>query len=219
MESRRRQRSIALNHIPTLPIPHRLEYQLGSRMHLGVVHPRPEARGRPFPRSPRSRSRVNLRVLGPLARGPQGEPSLLQTPHGSPGVPGIFTSSRCQAPHGSPTVHYSMAAGFPIPRGCCLALSAIFPCCVSFATPRCLLPLCLIPSPAQSPRPADPCSLGSLVRPLPHSFSAPVPSSHASSCVYTPPGRQQPSGAGPQDPHPSGDRFLLLARVAPIPSR
>ena len=41
--------------------------------------------------------------------------------------------------------------------------------------------------------------------------------SHPSSRVYTPPGRQQPCGAGPQDPHPSGDRFVRLARVAPLP--
>ena len=115
-------------------------------------------------------------------------------------------------------VHHSMATGFPIPRGCCLALSAIFPCCVSFSTPRCPVPLCLIPSPAQSPRPAVSRSLGVVVRPLPHSFPGPVSSSRPSSRVYTPPGRQQPSGVGPKDPHPSGDRFVLLARVAPIPS-
>ena len=41
--------------------------------------------------------------------------------------------------------------------------------------------------------------------------------SHPSSRVYTPPGRQQPCGAGPVDPHPSGDRFVRLARVAPLP--
>ena len=45
VDSHRQQRSIALNHIPPLPIPHRLEYPLGSRMHLGFVHLRPEARG------------------------------------------------------------------------------------------------------------------------------------------------------------------------------
>ena len=80
---------LSVNHIPPLPIPHGLEYPLGSQMHLGVVHPRLEARGRPFPRSPRSRSRVNLRVLRPLTRGPQGQPSPLRTPHGRPGVQGF----------------------------------------------------------------------------------------------------------------------------------
>ena len=38
-----------------------------------------------------------------------------------------------------------------------------------------------------------------------------------SSRVCTPPGRQQPCGAGPLDPHPSRDRFVHLARVAPFP--
>ena len=38
-----------------------------------------------------------------------------------------------------------------------------------------------------------------------------------SSRVYTPPGRQQPCGAGPLDPLRSGDRFVRLARVAPFP--
>ena len=41
--------------------------------------------------------------------------------------------------------------------------------------------------------------------------------SHSSSRVYTPPGHQQPCDAGQLDPHPSGDRFVRLARVAPLP--
>ena len=41
--------------------------------------------------------------------------------------------------------------------------------------------------------------------------------SHPSSRVYTPVGRQQPCGASPLDPHPSGDRFVRLASVAPFP--
>ena len=62
-----------------------------------------------------------------------------------------------------------------------------------------------------------PVLLGAVVRPLPHPFPVLFNSSHPASRVYTPPGRQQPIGAGPLDPHPSGDRFALLARVAPIP--
>ena len=124
---------LSVNHIPPLPIPHGLEYPLGSRMHFGVVHPRLEARGRPFPRSPRSCSRVNLRVLRPLTRGPQRQPSPLRTRHGRPGVQGIFPTSRGQAPHGWPMVYHSMATGFPIPRGCCLALSASLP--ISYPVP------------------------------------------------------------------------------------
>ena len=119
MDSRRRQRSIALNHIPPLPIPHGLEYPLGTPMHLCVVHPRLEARGRPFRRSPGSCSRVNPRVLRPLTQGPQGQPSPLRRPHGRPGVQGIFLTSRGQAPHDWPMVHHSIATAFPIPRGCC----------------------------------------------------------------------------------------------------
>ena len=75
MESRRQRRSIALNRIPPLPIPHRTEYPLSSRMHLVDIHPRLEAKGRPFPCSPGLCSCVNLRVLKSLTRGPQGQPS------------------------------------------------------------------------------------------------------------------------------------------------
>ena len=121
MDSRRRQRNMALNHIPPLPILHGLEYPLGSRMHLVVVHSRLEARERPFPRSPGSRSRVNLRVLRPLTRGPQGQPSPLRTPHGRPGVQGIFRTSHGQIPHGWPLVPHSMAISFPIPLCRCMA--------------------------------------------------------------------------------------------------
>ena len=52
------------------------------------------------------------------------------------------------------------------------------------------------------------------MQPLPHAFPGPVPSSHPSSRVFTPPGRQQPSGMGLV----TMDYFVLLARVGPIPS-
>ena len=158
---------LSVNHIPPLPMPHGLEYPPGSRMHLGVVHPRLEARGRPFPRSPRSRSRVNLRVIRPLTRGPQGQPSPLRTPHGRPGVQGIFPTSHGQAPHGWPMVYHSMATGFPIPRGCCLALSASRPI-------PCPVPLRHIPSPAQSPLPFSD-ALGPLCGPCHTPVLAPCP--------------------------------------------
>ena len=47
-----------------------------------------------------------------------------------------------------------------------------------------------------------------------HSLSRPL---FPSSRVYIPPGRQQPFGTSPLDPHPSGDRFVCLALVAPFP--
>ena len=190
---------LSVKHIPPLPIPHGLQYPLGSRMHLGVVHPRLEAGGRPFPRSPRSNSRVSLRVLRPLTRGPQGQPSTLQTPHGRPGVQGIFPTSRGQAPHGWPMVHHSMGTGFLIPRGRCLVLPVSHP-----------IPCSPLPHPVTGPLPPS-CGF-----PIPRGCcAAPF---HPSSCVYTPPGRQQPCGAGPPDPHPSGGRFVRLALVAPFPS-
>ena len=109
------------------------------------------------------------------------------------GVQGLFLTSSGQRPHGWPMVHHPMASGFPIPRGCCLGLSI----------PRFSL-LCLVRNAAV---------FGS---PLPHPVTGPVPASHTSSRVYTTSGRQQPRGAGPLDPHPSRDSFVLLARVAPI---
>ena len=53
-------------------------------------------------------------------------------------------------------------------------------------------------------------------RPRPNPLGCCAAASHPSSRVYTPPGCQQPCGAGPLDPHPSGDRFVHLARVAPL---
>ena len=110
MDSRRRQRSIALDDIP----PHGLEYPLAFWMHFCFVHPRQEARGQPFPRSLGFCSRGNLRELRPLSWGPHGQPSSLRTHHGRPGVLGIFPTSSCRAPHGWRMVHHSMATGFPI---------------------------------------------------------------------------------------------------------
>ena len=189
---------LPVNNIPPLPTPHGMEYPLGFRMHLGVVHPRLEARGRHFPRSPRSCSRLNLRVLRSLTRGPQGQPPPLRTPHGRPGVQGIFPTSRGQAPHGWPMVHHSMATGIPISRGCCLALSVSHP-----------IPCSPLPHPVTGPIPAS--------RGLPIPRGCCAAPFHPPSRVSTPPGRQQPCGAGSLDLHPSGDRFVRLALVAPFP--
>ena len=85
-----------------------------------------------------------------------------------------------------------------------------------FITPRRPSPLCHVLSPfsAYSSLRAFPFSWGCLAALAPrHSPSRPLfPSSH----VYTPPGRQEHFGAGPLDPHLSGDRFVRPARVAPF---
>ena len=210
MHSPRRQRSISLCQ-PHSTTPHPSRAGVPTRLPdaLRCCPSAAGSQGVTLSTFPRSRSRVNLRVLRPLTRGPQGQPSPLRTPHGRPRVQGIFPISRGQAPHGWPMVYYSMATGFPIPRGCCLALSASLPI-------PCPVPLRHIPSPAPSPLPMVFRCLGAVVQPVPHPCLSPVPPSHPSSRVYTPPGRQQPRGTGPQDPHPSGDRFVLLARVVPI---
>ena len=62
-----------------------------------------------------------------------------------------------------------------------------------------------------------PPSLSPVPRPWPNPPGCLAAPSHPSSRVHTPPGRQQPRGAGPLDPLPSGDRFVRLARVAPFP--
>ena len=64
--------------------------------------------------------------------------------------------------------------------------------------------------------PFPPPSLSPVPRPWPNPPGCLAAPSHPSSHVYTPPGCQQPRGAGPLDPHPSGDRFVRLARVAPL---
>ena len=185
-------------------------------MHLGVVHPRLEARGRPFPRFPRSRSRVNLRVLRPLTRGPQGQFPPLRTLHGRPGVQGIFPTSRCQAPQVRPMVNHSMVTGSPIPRGCCSVFSAAPPTplrspAMSLSpVPRPVTHLCLFSAPLVFPFPWGCCVVLASGPSLSRRF---LPYSH----VLTPTGRQHPCSAGPLDPHPSRDRFVRLARVAPFP--
>ena len=68
--------------------------------------------------------------------------------------------------------------------------------------------------------PSTGCSLPAPVpvhRPRPNPPGCCAAASHPSSRVYTPPGRQQPCGAGPLDPHPSVDRCVRPARVAPFP--
>ena len=122
--------------------------------------------------------------------------------------------------------------GLPTPSGRCAALAT------RPSPPRPLVPSSRVYTP---PGPQQPCGAGPLdphpsgdrfvrlarvapfpplspvPRPRPNTLGCCVAPSHPSSPVYTPPGRQQRCGAGPLDPHPSGDRFVRLARVAPLP--
>ena len=63
------QRSIALDPIPQLPIPHGLEYTLGSWMHLVVVLRRLEATISTFPRVPLTREPTCTQAFDPGASG------------------------------------------------------------------------------------------------------------------------------------------------------
>ena len=65
--------------------------------------------------------------------------------------------------------------------------------------------------------PFSPPPLSQVPHPPPVPLGCCAAPSHPSSRVYTPPGRQQPCGTSPLDPHPVGDRFVRLAQVAPLP--
>ena len=128
---------------------------------------------------------------------------------------------------------FPASRGLPTPSGCCAAVAA------RPSPSRPLFPSSRVYTPPgrQQPcgaGPLDPLLSGELfvrlarVAPFPPPPLSPVPRprpnplgccgapSHPSSPVYTPPGRQQPCGAGPLDPLPSRDRFVRLARVAPL---
>ena len=120
---------------------------------------------------------------------------------------------------------FPASRGLPTPPGCCAApshpSSRVFtpsgrqqPCGAGPLDPH--------PSGDRLVRlarvaPFPPPPLSPVPRPRPIPLGCCAAPSHPSSRVFTPPGRQQPCGAGPLDPHPSGDRFVRLARVAPFP--
>ena len=124
--------------------------------------------------------------------------------------------------------------GLPTPSGRCVALATrpspprpLVPSSCVYTPPGRLLPcgagpLEPLPSGDRFVRLAlvalfPPPSLSPVPRPRPNPLGCRAAPSHPSYRVYTPPGRQQPCGAGPLDPHLSGDRFVRLARVAPFP--
>ena len=139
--------------------------------------------------------------------------------------------SHSSLPHPG-TGPFPASHGLPTLSGRCAALAT------RPSPPRPLVPSSrdYTPPGRQQPRgagPLDPHPSGDrfvhLARVAPFPPFSPVPrprsnplgcfaaQSHPSSRVYTPPGRQQPCGAGPLDPHPFGDRFVHIARVAPLP--
>ena len=150
---------------------------------------------------------------------------------GAFGLPAL-PMSHSPLPHPG-TGPFPASHGLPTPSGRCAALAT------RPSPPRPLVPASRVSTPPGRLLPCGAGPLGPLpsrdrcmrlARVAPFSLPSlpPVPRpwpippgclaapSHPSSRVYTPPGRQQPRGAGPLDPHPSGDRFVHLARVAPL---
>ena len=151
---------------------------------------------------------------------------------GAFGFPAL-SMSHSPLPHPG-TGPFPASHGLPTPSGRCAALAT------GPSPPRPLVPASRVSTPPGRLLPCGAGPLGPLpsrdrfvrlarVAPFPPPSLSPVPRPwlnppgclaapcHPSSRVYTPPGRQQPRGAGPLDPHPSGDRFVRLARVAPLP--
>ena len=175
-----------------------------------------------------------------------GSPSLAHgSPlHGDwfPNPTGLLLGAVCLPSHPmshSPMPHpvtgpFPASHHFPTPPGCCAALAT---------RPSLSRPLFQSSRVYTPPGRQQPCGAGSLdplssgdrfvrlarAAPFPPPPLSPVPRprpiplgccaapSPPSSRVYSPLGRQQPCGAGPLDLHPSGDRFVRLARVAPLP--
>ena len=129
---------------------------------------------------------MNLPAIWSLTRGPQGQPSPLRTPHGRPRFQNIIRTSHGQSPHGWPLVYLFMATGLPVPCGCyCCPLLLSAPC-APVASPHLPSPYSHTLAPPVSPLPG-PCPM------------SPHPAPFPSLCDSTPPGCQQPFGAGPKD--------------------
>ena len=151
---------------------------------------------------------------------------------GAFGLPAL-PMSHSPLPHPS-TGPFPACHGLPTPAGRCAALATrpspprpLVPASCVYTPPGRLLPcgagpLGPLPSRDRFVRlarvaPFPPPSLSPVPHPWPNPPGCLAAPSHPSSRVYTPPGRQQPRGVGPLDPHPSGDRFVRLAQVAPLP--
>ena len=210
MDSPRRQRSISLcqphsttPHPSRVGVPTRLPDALGCRPSMAGSQ---GANLSTFPLVPLTREPTCTQAIDPGTSGSTLTPADTSRPSRSSGHFADFPWS------GSPWLaHDSPLHGnwFPNPMG--LLLGALgLPSHPIFHSP--------MPHPVTGPFPASRalptlpgCCAALATRPC---LSLPL---FPSSRVYTPPGRQQPCGAGPLDPHPSGDRFVRLARVAPFP--
>ena len=154
---------------------------------------------------------------------------LLLGPFGLPALP----MSHSPLPHPG-TGLFPPSHGLPTPSGRCAALATrpspprpLVPSSRVYTPPGRLLPcgagpLAPLPSKDRFVRLArvasfPPPSLSPVPRRQPNLLGCLAAPSHPPSRVYTPPGCQQPCGAGPLDPHPSRGRFVRLARVAPLP--
>ena len=163
----------------------------------------------------------------PLHGDPFPNPTgLLLGAFGLPALP----MSHSPLPHPG-TGPFPASHGLPTPSGRCAALATrpspsrpLVPASRVYTPPGRLLPCGagpLGPHPSTDrfvrlsrADPFPPPSLSPVPGPWPNPPGCLAAPSHPSSRVYTPPGRQQPRGAGP---HPSGDRVVRLARVAPLP--
>ena len=210
MDSPRRQRSISLCQ-PHSTTPHPSRVGVPTRL-LDALGCRPSTAGgqgatlSTFPLVPLTREPTCTQAIDPGISRSTLTPADTSRPSQSSGH---FPDFPWPVPHGWPMVHHSMATGFPIPRGCCLALSASLP----FPRPNPLLPhpgTGPFPASRGLPTPSGRCA-ALATRPSPPRPLVP------SSRVYTPPGRLLPCGAGPLGPLPFADRFVRLAQVAPFP--
>ena len=201
MDSPRRQRSISLcqphsntRHPSRVGVPTRLPDALGCRASTTGGQ---GATLSTFPLVPLTREPTCTQAIDPATSGSTLTPADISRPSRSSGhFPGFPWSGSPWLAHGSP-LHGDW---FPNLTGLLLG---------AFGFPSHPMSHSPMPHPVTGPLSAS----RGLPTP-PGCFAAP---SHPSSRVYTPLGRQQPYGAGPLDPHPSGDRFVRLARVAPFP--
>ena len=152
---------------------------------------------------------------------------------GAFGLPAL-PMSHSPLPHPG-TSPFPASHGLPTPSGRCAALATrpsppcpLLPSSRVYTPPGRLLhcgagPPGPLPSGDRFVRlarvaPFPPPSLSPVPWPRPNPLSCLAAPSHPSSRVYTPPGCQQPCGAGPLDPHPSEDHFRARSTGRSLPA-